>query len=168
MIAAHAALVLRSGSARTAFLAAGHALVVGAVAWYVVEAAWGSTPISASFTPVSSVAFLIAWAAGTVYLLLVAPVVGAASVKGPWVGSDPTACLSVSIASRAAAAWAASVLVLSVVATAPIPVYLALEALGALSAEAGTGYVIVQAAIVLAAPLPGIAMALRLTRTRGR
>src|ERR1700675_1346521 len=106
MIAAHAALVLSASPARTAWLAAGHALVVGLVAWYVVDAVWGSTPVSASLPPVPVMAFVTAWVAGTIYLMRAGPMVGAASVRGPFIGPDPTAALPLGRISRAAAAWA--------------------------------------------------------------
>lgn len=166
MTAVQASLALQSISPYLAVLSAGHALVVGGVAWYVVDAAWGSVPVAASLTPVPRVAFAAAWIGGAIYLASIASAVGAASARRGWIGPDPTECSSLSAASRAIAAWSASVILLSVVAIAPVPVYLSLWALGAVTSEA-TICAITYLAIVLAAPLPGLVAAFSVSRRRG-
>jgi hypothetical protein len=167
-IGALAALAVRSRAPRAVSVAAGHVLVVGAVAWYVIDAVWGSIPASASLTPVPPVAFVAAWVCGAIYLLLAAPALGAACVLGLSVGPDPLAARPPGTLGRAAAAWPASVLLVSLVALAATPVYLALWALGATPGTVSGGRLLVHAAIVLLAPLAGIAPAVALRRRRGR
>ncbi|HEV8436822.1 MAG TPA: hypothetical protein VGT40_01885 [Methylomirabilota bacterium] len=167
MIAALAALELRARGSLTAGLAACHALVVGGVAWYVVDQVWSSIPVSASLTPVPGIAFASACVSGMLYLLVSALAIGVVSMSGPWVGPDPTGPRSPGIASRAAAAWAASVVSLTVIASAALPIYLCLWTLGGLAVKGTAGYAIACAAIVLGLPLLGVASALVAQHARG-
>lgn len=141
-------------------LAAAEALVVGWTAWYMAEALWGSTSTAASLTPLSPLAFGVAWGAGAVVLFTLAPLVGARAAAGQWIGGDPTRATRARSSSLALSAWIDSVVVLSLASLAAMPVYVALHALGAIDVPRAAPYVVAHAAGVATAPLPGILLAL--------
>ena len=141
-------------------LAAAEALVAGWAAWYMAEALWGSTSAAASLTPLSPLAFGVAWGAGAVVLFTLAPLVGARAAGGQWIGGDPTRSTRARSSSLALSAWIDSVVVLSLASLAAVPVYVALHALGAIEASRAAPYAMAQAAGIVAAPVPGILLAL--------
>lgn len=163
MIAASWRFISGRYGAGIAGLAAAHTVLVGSVAWYVVDAVWGSVPTSASLTPVPRAAFTITWVAGTIFLLVAAPILGAAAVR-VWVGPDPTAALPTGLAARAGAAWLRAVVAAALVALGPLPVYVVLHALGSFTAQVVGWSAAVHAAVVAVAPVPGIVVALAARR----
>ena len=153
----------QDGAAAT--LAAVHAIVVTWVAWYVAEAAWISAPVGVSPTPLAPAAFQGAWIAGGLYLLAIGPAVGFRAARGPWFGADPTASLPLGGAGRTLTAWGAAAALLSVVALAPLPTYLALFEMGAFAASDVVRPLLLQAGAILAAPIVGVGIALRRSRS---
>lgn len=153
MITACVGLGLRRYAPGMVLLSTGHVLVVAWTAWYVVEAAWASSPISASRTPVPAMVFELAWRAGTALVVLSAPLVGAAMLA--WMRRGP-ASLPVGSAPYFVAAWMTSVLGLGIVAVAPLPVYVALRALGAVSSHTIVAHTLWQGVLIVVAPLPGL------------
>lgn len=153
-------LLVRESGGTLVSLAVLHAGLVAWVAWYLVEAEWSLAPLWASRTPLSGVTFHGSWAAGTLLLLAVAPLVGAAAVRGSWVGDDPTRSLPVDALTRLVWAWGAASVVLVVAGLAPLPVYLALFEMGAFTPSGLVWPVLAQSAAILLAPLAGIAVAL--------
>jgi hypothetical protein len=160
-----ATYLLRAWGARLIAVALAEATVVGWVAWYLVEVTWSSAPLSASRTPLHAVTFSGAWGAALLGLLAMGPLIGAAAVRGPWIGVDPTLALPIGSGNRLVSSWAAASVTVAVAAAAPVPVYLALYEMGAFApAEIGQPLVLHAAAIVLG-PLAGIVPSLAL---RGR
>jgi hypothetical protein len=139
-----------------ATLAALHAVLVAWVAWYVADAGWASTPISASLTPLPSVVFVSAWVAGSLVLLVTAPVLGAGAVRGGWVGPDPTLALPVGLATRTLSAWSAAVGGLTLVGLAPLPIYIGLYELGGIELSDIAWPVLAETGIIVLAPLVGV------------
>jgi len=150
------ALGIRGQGATLAALALVHAVLVGWVAWYIAEAAWGSAPLSASPTPLPAAAFAGAWMAGAALLAAAGPGVGAGAMRGRWVGPDPTVALPVGAAARAGSAWIAAAATLAVVGLAPAPLYVALHAMGSFALEDAVRPLLVQAGAIALAPLAGI------------
>lgn len=153
-------LVVRGRGGTLLALAALHAGVVAWVGWYLAEAGWSAMPLRASRTPLSSVTFVGSAVAGTLLLLAVGPAIGAGTVKGPWIGPDPTNVLPVGPATRLASAWVASCAILAVVGCAPLPIYLSLYEMGAFTLSEIGWLILAQSASIALAPLAGIAVAM--------
>lgn len=156
--------VVRWQGGTLATLAAMHAVLVTWVAWYVAEAGWSSAPVGVSPTPLASVAFQGSWIMGSLYLLGVGPAIGFRAVRGPWVGTDPTATLPFGRAERTLSAWGASAVLLTVVALAPLPTYLALFEMGAFTVSDLTMPLFLHLGVIVAGPMMGVGIALRRPR----
>jgi hypothetical protein len=148
-----------------ATLSAFHAIVATWVAWYVAEAAWVAAPVGVSPTPLAPAAFQGAWIAGALYLLCIGPAVGFRVAQGPWVGADPTASLPLGEAGRTLSAWGASAVLLTVVALAPLPAYLALFEMGAFAVSDVAVPLLLHVGAIVAAPIVGVGIALRRPRS---
>ncbi len=156
-------IVKRPTSVRSGALAgccAVHIVIVACVAWYCVDAVWTSAPIGASAAPLSPLVFQAAWIAGAVVLLAIGPAFGGGAIRGPWIGADPTWTLPVGFVATGAVAWAGAVARMAVVALAPVPVYIAVHAMGGIDIVHLAVGVTVQAAAVALAPLAGVVWSL--------
>ena len=159
------AYVMRWQGGALATLAAIHAILVTWVAWYVAEAAWIAAPVGVSPTPLAPVAFQGAWITGGLYLLGIGPAVGFRAARGPWIGADPTTSLPLGGAGRALWAWGASAVLLTVVALAPLPTYLALFEMGAFAVSDVAGPLFLHVGAIVVAPIVGAGIALRRPRS---
>ncbi len=149
----------------------GESVVVAGVVWYLVEFTWGSAPLSASRTPLHPATFTGGWLAAFIGSLTLAPLFGAAAMRGPWVGSDPTRALPIGHGSRLLVAWIAAAIAAAVVGVAPIPVYVALYEMGAFAPHEVGGPLGVSVTSIVVGPgigiLAGIALRHRAARRRG-
>jgi hypothetical protein len=148
-----------------ATLSAVHAIMATWVAWYVAEATWVAAPVGMSPTPLAPAAFQGAWIAGGLYLLGIGPAVGFRVARSPWVGADPTASLPLGEAERTLSAWGASAVLLTVVALAPLPAYLALFEMGAFAVSDVAVPILLHVGAIAAAPIVGVAIALHRPRS---
>jgi hypothetical protein len=150
---------LRSRAGTLAGLAALHALAAGWSAWFFAELAWSAAPVSASLAPLPRLALTGAGTASLLFVVAAGGLLGAAATLGPWTGPDPTRVLPVARGARLGRAWITSAAQLVIVAAGALPVWVALEALGAFAPGEIAAPALVQLAAVVAAPLPGIAAA---------
>jgi hypothetical protein len=151
---------MRWRSAALASLCTVHTLVVGWVAWYCAESIWSSAPFGVSATPLPPLAFHAAWTAGAVFLLAIGPAIGSGALQGPWVGGNPTLGLPIGHLARVVRAWIESALSLTIIALAPLPLYLALFAMGGVTVSQLSGPVVWQAGAIAGGALTGIGCAL--------
>ncbi len=143
-----------------AWLCAIHVLIATWVAWYCVDAVWASAPLGVSPTPLPPLVFTAVAITGGMFVMAIGPGIGAAMLRGPWMGGNPTLALPFGSVARAIRAWADSVCALSLIAVARLPLDLALFAMGGIAFPQFGWALLWQAGVMLVGPLIGIAVAL--------